>query len=266
MKEQHKLVQFATSKQFRKFSTVSLMYYCKRKKLLNCSLESWYKYLRLYGVDRKLKKLRKITYRNGLRARQVDEFWHIDITEIKFAQNKKAYLQIVVDNYSRMIVGWKVSLNKKMSLTYKTLVKSLKGIPIFRGCIVSDNGSENTGSVPSRLLIGRGIRQLIAKKDIKYSNSMVEAVFRQFKQKFLLEPIECFQSLYRLIYKFVHQYNNVIPHTMLLGATPKEAYKSEFSREEFIKKTNRAKQEAYKARKESYNECKSCFKKYQATT
>ena len=124
MEEQRKLVHFANSKQFKKFSTVSLMYYCKRKNLLNCSLESWYKYLRLYGIDRRNKRFKKIIYRNGLRAKSVDEYWHIDITEIKFGEKSKAYLQVVVDNYSRMIVGWKLDVNKKMNLTYKTLMKS----------------------------------------------------------------------------------------------------------------------------------------------
>ena len=261
MEEQRKLVSFANSKQFKKFSTVSLMYYCKRKNLLNCSLESWYKYLRLYGIDRRNKRFKKITYRNGLRAKSVDEYWHIDITEIKFGNKTKAYFQVVVDNYSRMIVGWKLSLNKKMDLTYKTLMKSFVRSPDFQGAIISDNGTENIGESPVRLLLGRGIRQLIAKKDIRYSNSMVEAVFRQLKQKFILNAVESYQALYRLLYKFVHQYNNVIPHTMLLGATPSETYNNEFDREEFIKEFKSNKKEALIRRQASFKKCQICFKK-----
>jgi len=261
MEEQRKLVQFANSKQFKKFSTVSLMYYCKRKNLLNCSLESWYKYLRLYGIDRRNKGFKKITYRNGLRAKSVDEYWHIDITEIKYGINKKAYLQVVVDNYSRMIVGWKLSLNKRMELTYKTLIKSFKVSPQFNGNIISDKGTENTGELPVKLLLGRGIRQLIAKVDIRYSNSMVEAVFRQLKQKFILKTVESYQVLYRLLYKFVHQYNNIIPHTMLLGATPTEAYKGDFDRDMFIKEFKANKSDVFKARKLSFKKCQRCYKK-----
>jgi transposase InsO family protein len=261
MEEQRKLVQFANSKQFKKFSTVSLMYYCKRNNLLNCSLESWYKYLRLYGIDRKNKKFKKFTYRNGLRAKGVDEYWHIDITEIKYGINNKAYLQVVMDNYSRMIVGWKLSLNKKMELTYKTLMKSFKVSPRFSGEIISDKGTENTGEAPVKLLLGRGVRQLIAKKDIRYSNSMVEAVFRQLKQKFIIKTVESYQALYRLLYKFVHQYNNIIPHTMLLGATPTETYKSEFDRDTFIKEFKANKNEAFQSRKISFRKCQKCYKK-----
>ncbi len=259
--EQQTLVRLANASQFRKFSTVSLMYYCKRKNLLNCSLETWYKYLRLYGIDRKNKRFKKIKYRNGLRAKSVDEYWHIDITEIKYADRKKAYLQVVVDNYSRMIVGWQLSKNKRVDLTYKTLLTSFKTSPGFKGSIICDEGSENTGELPVRLLLGRGIRQLIAKKDIRYSNSMIEAVFRQLKQRFILKPVKTYQSLGRLLNKFVDQYNNIIPHTMLLGATPREAYKNEFDREEFIKEFKINKYNAFRARQISFAKCQRCYKK-----
>jgi transposase InsO family protein len=261
MEEQRKLVQFARSKQFKKFSTVSFMYYCKRKNLLNCSLESWYKYLRLYGIDRRNRKFKKIRYSNGLRAKNVDEYWHLDITEIKYGVNSKAYLQIVVDNYSRMIVGWKLSLNKKMKLTYNTLIKSFKVSPNFQGKIISDKGTENTGVTPSKLLLGRGIKQLIAKVDIHYSNSMVEAVFRQLKQKFLVKVADSYKILYRLLYKFVHQYNNIIPHTMLLGATPTETYYNEFDRDKFIQDFKTNSDEVFKSRKISFKKCQKCYKK-----
>ncbi|MAX67095.1 MAG: DDE-type integrase/transposase/recombinase [Bacteriovoracaceae bacterium] len=262
MQEQHKLIQLANSKQFKKFSTVSLMYYCKRNNLINCSLESWYKYIRLYGIDRKNKNFKKITYRNGLRAKSVDEYWHIDITEIKYDSTKKAYLQVVVDNFSRMIIGWKLSEHKKMDLTYKTLMKSFQVSPNFKGKIVSDKGTENTGSLPRKLLLGRGIKQLIAKQDIRYSNSMVEAVFRQFKQRFLFKEPESFQVLYRVIYKFVHQYNNIIPHTMLLGATPNERYEGKFNRKSFIEEFKKNRKIDYLSRKEEIRKCSKCFKRH----
>lgn len=170
-------------------------------------------------------------------------------------------MQVVVDNYSRMIVGWKLSLNKRMELTYKTLMKSFKMSPTFNGEIISDKGTENTGEVPVKLLLGRGIRQLIAKKDIRYSNSMVEAVFRQLKQKFLIKTVETYQVLYRSLYRFVHQYNNIIPHTMLLGATPTEAYRDEFDRDVFIKEFKANKDEVFKTRKLSFKKCQKCYKK-----
>jgi hypothetical protein len=111
-------------------------------------------------------------------------------------------------------------------------------------------------------LLGRGIRQLIAKKDIRYSNSMVEAVFRQLKQKFLIKTVETYQVLYRSLYRFVHQYNNIIPHTMLLGVTPTETYRGEFDRDLFIKEFKTNKSDVFKVRKLSFKQCQKCYKKH----
>jgi hypothetical protein len=100
MAEQETLVKFATSVSFRKFSTVSLMHYCKRKGILNISLESWYKYLKLYAIERKYFKHKRKRYKRGLRAKNVNDIWHIDITVLNYSDNGKAYLQLLVDNYS----------------------------------------------------------------------------------------------------------------------------------------------------------------------
>lgn len=260
--EQSLLVKYATAKEFRKFSTVSLVYYCKRKNLLNISLETWYKYLKLYGIDRKNKRFKKITYRNGLRAKKKDEYWHIDITEIPFGEKQKAYLQLVVDNYSRLIISWKLSLRKDMNLTYKTLKKSFTFSDGFNGTLISDGGGENIGKVPQQLLIGRGIKQLIAKKDIRYSNSMVEAVFRQLKQRFIYKKPSSYSSVYTLVYKFVSHYNKKIPHTMLNGATPLEFYFGSFDFKQFREFYTGNAKEITERRRVDYLGCIKCQRKF----
>lgn len=145
MSEQKKLVEIATSVNFRKFSTVSLMHYCRRKEILNISLESWYKYLRLYGIERKFYKHKRKRYKRGIRAKKINEIWHIDITILKYGDGQKAYLQLLVDNYSRLIVGWKLSEKKTMGVTYKTILKSFNFVPDFSGVLICDGGTENLG-------------------------------------------------------------------------------------------------------------------------
>lgn len=137
--EQRLLIKLAKSKQFRKFSTISLMYYCKRKGILNCSVQTWYRYLKLYGIKRKTYFNKRKKYKKGFRANEANDYWHINITEVRYGENEKAYMQLVVDNYSRMIVGWKLSKSKTMQVTYSTLLKSFHFQPEFNGKIVSDS-------------------------------------------------------------------------------------------------------------------------------
>ena len=102
----------------------------------------------------------------------------------------------------------------------------------------------------------------MAKKDIRFSNSMVEAVFRQLKQKFYLKPSNTYQSLYRLVYKFVRQYNRVIPHSSLEGGTPLEVFTGEFVQADYKRANKIALQSLRDDRREEYRACNKCSRKY----
>ncbi|MDC1174232.1 hypothetical protein OAT67_02480 [Bacteriovoracaceae bacterium] len=81
--EQEKLIQFAKDQNFKKFSTISLMFYCKRNKILTCSLDSWYKHRKLYGIKRNTFKHIRKGFKEGIRAWCANEIWHIDLTEVR---------------------------------------------------------------------------------------------------------------------------------------------------------------------------------------
>jgi hypothetical protein len=157
-------------------------------------------------------------------------------------------------------VGWKIGLKKDMKLTYKTMLCSLDKNTSLPVNLMSDGGGENIGDLPKKLLLGKGIKQLIAKKDIRLSNSMIEAVFRQFKQRFLIGEVKSYKSLYQLVYKFVQQYNNIIPHSKLFGATPAEEFNGSFCRNLFKVENKNHYIESKLLRKSEYSKCISCRK------
>ncbi len=188
------IIRIATSEKYQMFSTTSLMYYCRRKNILHCSLDSWYKYMKLFGINRNMKKKVKKYYHQGLRAKKVNEYWHIDITEIKYGKGQKAYLQVVVDNYSRMIIGWTLAGSKNQNISLESFKKSFDMVPEFKRKIISDGGGENIAAKPTDLILSRGIKHFIAKRDIRFSNSMVEAVFRIFKQRYYFKKAKTFKG------------------------------------------------------------------------
>lgn len=95
-----------------------------------------------------------------------------------------------------------------------------------------------------------------------FSNSMVESIFRQFKQKFYLKESKNFSSLYQLIYKFVRQYNEVIPHSSLHGATPIELFNNSFDLERYKNTTKLKLVGIREERRKEYYDCLKCTKKY----
>ena len=45
----------------------------------------------------------------GIRASRPNQYWHIDTTVIRLLDGTRAYLQAVIDNFSRKILAWRVS-------------------------------------------------------------------------------------------------------------------------------------------------------------
>lgn len=259
-KEQAILVSLARDKKLAHLSVRSLMYYAQRERILFCGIDSWYKYLKLNRVEREKwcgKKLKK--HWVGFRASRPHELWHIDITEIQIKNNKKYYLQMVVDNYSRAILSWKISDKKNMKISLATLKRALKENSIVPEYILSDGGGENRNKKVKRLLLGRGICQLIARSDVFFSNSMIEAVFRQLKARKNIFLKKTRSSLHRFVASFVKLHNYFSPHSSLGGARPSELLAGAWDQTAFYSQVKNGRRDHVKERIQSYQECLVCL-------
>lgn len=257
--EQERLVKLALDKKYSHMSVKSLMYYSQREGLLYCGYESWLKYLKLNKVVRhRFVKRKKKKYRKGIRAKKPCEIWHIDITEVKILNEEKFYIQMIVDNFSRAIVSWKISKKKNMELSIKTIKDSIRNEmkPIY---LMSDGGGENVNSGIRMLLWGKGITHMIAQSDMIFSNSMIEAVFRKLKSVINFERINTYNGLSRKIHWFVRQYNNHVPHSQLKGASPKEQLEMSFDQNDFDLTVRKERLRLIGERSADFQRCRSCF-------
>ncbi len=222
-KDQQKMIDLALDKRFAHFSTRSLAYYAQREGFLSCGIDSWYKYLKLNKIQRTyfVKKEPKY-YGKGIRATRPHELWHIDVTEVKTKNFQKLYLQLIVDNYSRAIIRFRVGLKKDLSLS----LRSLRGLNHIsenvEQFLLSDGGRENVNHKVEKVLIGKNITHLVALSDVSFSNSIVEAVFRQIKRMPEVRHPKSLHTFKNAIEKYVSDHNTVIPHSAHKGATPFE--------------------------------------------
>lgn len=222
---QKRMIDLAKDQRFAHFSIRSLAYYAQREGILSCGIDSWYKYLRINNVARpRVSKRKPNRYGVGIRAKKPNELWHIDVTQVKTKNFRKVYLQLVVDNFSRFILSFKVGHLKDLKLSLRTL-RSLKLEDGHRNSyLMSDGGGENVNKKVRRILIGKGITHLIAKSDVNFSNSIVEAVFRQMKRIDEIRNPKSFYSFKRAVENYVSEHNTLIPHSALRGATPAEMH------------------------------------------
>jgi len=221
---------FITAKKYAHFSVGSLHYHAMRLGKLFCCKDTWYKYKNLFNWTRPRPSKAKKIYHEGLRARYTNEFWHIDASVVVFPDGSRAYIQAIIDNFSRYVIDWKTTTRISAKQTMKLLKKAKHKIQSHVS-LMMDRGTENINKEVTTLF-SNNFKRLIARVDIHYSNSMIEALFRTLKNNFLNHKIiNTFEELQRKVNYFFNQYNKVIPHYSLNGATPQEVFTSSWNQQ-----------------------------------
>lgn len=110
-----------------------------------------------------------------------DRQWVGDVTYLKLNE-KWVYLSVIMDLYSRKIIGWSLGPNRTSELTKQSLrmalkARQLKGDLIFH----SDKGSEYGAHDFQSLLRGAGIRPSMNRPKTMTDNIHIESFFRTFK-------------------------------------------------------------------------------------
>ncbi|RYZ85973.1 MAG: transposase, partial [Proteobacteria bacterium] len=124
-KEVETMRVYLCSKEYAHIPVQSLCKLAQRKGDLFCSVDTWYKYKKMYDWQRPHRKWKAKRKERGVRATESNQIWHVDVTHIKLASGKTMYLQAVIDNFSRYIVAWKLS-EKISSLKTVDLLKQAR--------------------------------------------------------------------------------------------------------------------------------------------
>ena len=111
----------------------------------------------------------------------VNQQWVGDITYIK-VKGKWCYLAVVMDLYSRKIVGWSLEDYKTAELTLSALRKALKVRDVETGLIFhTDRGSEYGAYLMQNELKRRGILSSMNRPSSVTDNAHMESFFRSMK-------------------------------------------------------------------------------------
>lgn len=228
--------EFVTSEKYAHFPIRSLQLYAQRMGLLFCTYSTWTKYISLYGWLRPRKKKRKKCTRVGIRATRPNQIWHVDVSHFIFPNGQKAFIQAVIDNFSRYVLAWQVLSSYDGATTAALLEQALKRSTRTKLCLLVDGGSENKGPGVQELELEGAFTKKVARFEISYSNSMVEALFRQLKNNYLYsQKIDSIKSLFKHAKFWFGEHNDVIPHTAFDGETPLERFKQSWDKDEEIR-------------------------------
>jgi putative transposase len=183
----------------------------------------------------------------ALEANGPDQVWVSDITYVATTEGW-LYLAVILDLFSRRVVGWKLGESLGSELVETALHNALwlrqpPGGLIFH----SDRGCQYSSQAVRRKLRALGVLQSMSAQGNCYDNARAEAFFSSLKTECF--PLEnCFASkaqARREIFEYIEiYYNNQRLHSALDYQTPKQyeaawkAAKSTFSKKKETKNTN----------------------------
>ncbi len=222
-----KIKEMLTDAQFQYWPISSIAYYALRNNILSLSLNTWYKYANKLGIVRARPHSRRKKNSESVRATAPNQIWHADITVFATSDKIKHYIYLVVDNFSRKILSWKVTDSVSAATRQETLLDALKKENVIDPAVllITDGGPENNlKAFLEELQLPMEHRRALV--DVHYSNSMIEATNKTVKYNYLYrKDIDNGGQLIDAMEWSVENFNDR-PHISHHGLTPNEKQKN----------------------------------------
>ena len=154
----------------------------------------------------------------------INQLWVSDITYIRLA-HRFVYLAVILDAYSRRVIGWQLGKHLDTSLTIGALKKALCKRTITPGLVHhSDRGVQYASGSYTDLLKKHGIRISMSRKGNPYDNAKCERFMRTLKyEEVLLKEYDDLDDARANIKTFIeHVYNTKRLHSALGYRPPAE--------------------------------------------
>jgi putative transposase len=152
-------------------------------------------------------------------ASRPDELWVGDYTYLRTPQGW-LYLAVVLDLYSRRVIGWSFSGQRTAQLTREALRMALDERRPLPGTLFhSDQGVEYAAHAFQSLLTTHGLEPSMSRKGNCYDNAFVESFFASLK----LEVGGAFRSAHEAIENirpYIRFYNHQRQHSSLGYQSP----------------------------------------------
>lgn len=200
----------------------AVWYRMVRDKAAFFSLSTFYTYATLLHGKAASPSSRRLKHSVGLRASKPFEWLHADVTIFKTENGAKLYIYLLVDNFSRAILGWQVSTEYSFRFVMENLETASRIFPISKANLLTDGGVENMAAPVQTLLElpQMDIAHFVAQSDVDFSNSMVEAVNKRLKYMYLYrQTLMGLEDTIRCIDLAVKDLNGK-PHGALFGLSP----------------------------------------------
>lgn len=229
-KERAKILKVVNSSEFRDLSPHQIVPILLDRKTYYASESTLYRILRKEKMmaHRGKRRRGKVKRPKPCIATGPNQIWTWDITYLPSAiRGKYHYLYMIIDIYSRKLVGWEVHDQELAEHAAQLIEKACKSQKAKPGLVLhSDNGGPMKGGTMLAKLEALGVEPSFNRPGVSNDNPFSESLFRTLKYRPDF-PESCFSSLADAklwVQLFVHWYNHIHRHSALKFVTPHQRH------------------------------------------
>lgn len=153
-----------------------------------CSISTMYRILRKHGEvkERRAQRRHPVYAKPELLATKPNQVWSWDITKLKGPHKwSYYYLYVIMDIYSRNVVGWMVAERESADLAHDLIAQTLINQGITPGQLVlhADRGSSMKSNSVAMLLESLGVVKTHSRPHTSNDNPFSESQFRTLKYR-----------------------------------------------------------------------------------
>jgi putative transposase len=196
-----------------------------------CSPRTMYRVLEAEhgGVKERRRHVQRPAYKKPeLLATKPNQLWSWDITKLKGpAKWTYFYLYVIMDVFSRYVVGWMVAHREQQALAKRLIEKSCQKqrIKADELTLHADRGSSMTSKVVAQLLADLGVTKTHSRPHVSNDNPFSEAQFKTLKYcpKFP-QRFGCIEDSRAFCQDFFGWYNKEHRHSGIALMTPEQVH------------------------------------------
>ena len=156
----------------------------------------------------------------------INQLWVGDITYVPLVGGDFLYLAVLMDRFSRRIVGWDLQDHMRETLVIAALRAAIRTRRPKPGLIHhTDRGGQYAGADYRKLLARAGLAQSMSRAADCYDNAFMESCFGTVKTELEMEPYKNQYIARKEVPDYIRYYNTRRRHSALGYLTP-EAFEA----------------------------------------
>ena len=258
-REQQEVLKIANSTEYKELSPKQIVPRLADQGQYVASESSFYRILRKQGqmTHREPSRPASQNRPEAFVATGANQVYTWDITYLRSSlKGVFFYLYMIVDIWSRKIVGWEVHEQESMEYASLLMERSCEALGVDPAGLIlhSDNGGPMKGSTMLATLQWLGIVPSFSRPRVSDDNPYSEALFRtlKYRPEYPRRPFETIEEARQWVRWFVRWYNTEHLHSAIRFVTPDDRH---FGREpEILENRRRVYEEARRRHPERWSD------------